>query len=162
MLIVLFEHKAWCNARLVEALRAAPPEADRKTLAIALYTFDHTARVDQIFRARLEGDEPAVDAIVADRRPQLDVLAAEMAETDAWYLDYVRSASPEALQSAESFTFISDGEPGCMTRAQMLAHVIAHGASHRGAIGQMLDSIGVRGAPDMVTTSISGRYAAAR
>ena len=39
-----------------------------------------------------------------------------------------------------------------MTRGDMLAHVITHGASHRGAIGKMLENLGIAGAPDMVTT----------
>ena len=34
----------------------------------------------------------------------------------------------------------------------MLAHVITHGASHRGAIGKMLEALKVVGASDMVTT----------
>jgi uncharacterized protein YidB (DUF937 family) len=40
--------------------------------------------------------------------------------------------------------------------------VIAHGASHRGAIGNMLEALKVRGAPDMVTSFLSeGRALAA-
>ena len=159
VLTALFEHKAWCNQRFVEALRAAPATADRRTMAIALFTFDHTARVDRIFQARLGGQVAAVDAIVAGARPDLDELAAQMAATDAWYLEYVSNASAEALAEVVEFTFLSDGDAGRMSKAQMLAHVIAHGASHRGAIGRMLDEAGVPGAPDMVTTAVSGRYA---
>jgi len=39
-----------------------------------------------------------------------------------------------------------------MTKADMLAHVITHGAAHRGAIGKMLEDLGVPGVSDMVTT----------
>jgi uncharacterized damage-inducible protein DinB len=39
-----------------------------------------------------------------------------------------------------------------MTKSQMLAHVITHGVSHRGAIGKLLEALNVAGAPDMVTT----------
>ena len=39
-----------------------------------------------------------------------------------------------------------------MTKGQILAHLITHGASHRGAIGKMLEGMGVQGASDMVTT----------
>jgi uncharacterized damage-inducible protein DinB len=39
-----------------------------------------------------------------------------------------------------------------MTKGDMLAHLITHGASHRGQINQMLEGLGVRGAGDMVTT----------
>jgi uncharacterized damage-inducible protein DinB len=44
-----------------------------------------------------------------------------------------------------------------MTRAEILAHIITHGASHRGAIGRMLETLKVAGAPDMVTTFVSTR-----
>jgi uncharacterized damage-inducible protein DinB len=36
----------------------------------------------------------------------------------------------------------------------MLAHVITHGASHRGAIGKLLEQLGVAGASDMVTSFV--------
>jgi uncharacterized damage-inducible protein DinB len=151
-LISLFEHKAWCNTRLVEALRAAPEDVDRGRMAVVLFTLDHTAIVDQIFKARLSGAEPGFAGVVAERLPDLDALAATMAEMDAWYLDYVRDVSPAELERVLEFTFVADGEDGLMSKGQMLAHVITHGASHRGAIGKMLESMKVVGASDMVTT----------
>jgi uncharacterized damage-inducible protein DinB len=42
-----------------------------------------------------------------------------------------------------------------MTKGQILAHVITHSASHRGAIGKMLETMNVSGASDMVTTFCS-------
>jgi uncharacterized damage-inducible protein DinB len=151
-LVELFEHKAWCNQGLVEALRAAPSDADRVQMAIILFTLDHTSIVDQIFKTRLSGETPGFAAVVAGRMPDLDRLAATFAETDAWYLDYVRGVSPAELETIVDFTFVADGEPGHMTKGQMLAHVITHGASHRGAIGKMLETLNVRGASDMVTS----------
>jgi uncharacterized damage-inducible protein DinB len=151
LLISLFEHKAWCNRGLIEALRAAPETADRRELAVALFTFDHTNVVDRIFQAHLMGAEHGIEDVVATRFPQLDELARTMAETDAWYLDYVRDVTPAELEEVVTFTFV-DGDPGRMTRGEILAHVITHGASHRGAVGKMLEQIQVRGASDMVTT----------
>jgi uncharacterized damage-inducible protein DinB len=89
---------------------------------------------------------------VANRFPDLDALSRTMSETDAWYLDYVGRVSAVELDEEVAFTFVDDGSPGRMTRGEMLAHVITHGASHRGAIGKMLEGLGVQGAPDMVTT----------
>jgi uncharacterized damage-inducible protein DinB len=152
LLVSLFEHKAWCNQGLVEALRAAPKDVDRRSWAVILFTFDHTSIVDQVFRARLEGREPAFSSTVASAMPDLDKLAETIAATDAWYLDYVRGSSPDALASVVEFAFVDDGSPGRMTRADMLAHVITHGASHRGAITKMLEALNLPGAPDMVTT----------
>ena len=151
-LSTLFQHKAWCNRGLVEALRAAPADVDRRQMAVILFTLDHTSIVDQIFKAHLSGGTPGFTGVVAGRMPDLDTLSRTLAETDAWYLDYVGRVSPAELESEVAFAFVDDGTPGRMTRGEMLAHVITHGASHRGAIGKMLEGLGVRGAPDMVTT----------
>jgi|SRR5580698_2678856 uncharacterized damage-inducible protein DinB len=151
-LITLFEHKAWCNRALVEALRAAPADVDRGRMAVILLTFDHTSIVDQIFKARLSGAEPEFEAVVAGRVPKVDDLGATLAATDAWYLDYVRDVSPAELETMVDFTFVDEGDPGRMSKAQMLAHVITHSASHRGAIGKMLEGLQVPGASDMVTS----------
>jgi uncharacterized damage-inducible protein DinB len=152
VLVSLFEHKAWCNRRLAEALRAAPDDVDRRAWTVILFTFEHTCRVDEVFKARLEGHLPALASTVATAQPDLVATAARMVETDAWYLDYVRRATPAELHEVVEFAFIDDGAPGRMTKGDMLAHVITHGASHRGAIGKMLEGLKIPGAPDMVTT----------
>jgi uncharacterized damage-inducible protein DinB len=153
-LVSLFEHKAWCNRGLVVALRAAPADADRRQMAVILFTLDHTAIVDQIFKARLMGEAPGFRSVVADRLPELGALSASMGATDAWYLDYVARLPPAELEEVVEFTFVGDGDAGRMTRGEILAHVITHGASHRGAIGKMLETMGAQGASDMVTTFV--------
>jgi uncharacterized damage-inducible protein DinB len=152
VLVTLFKHKAWCNRGLVEALRAAPADADRRQMAVILFTLDHTSIVDQIFKAHLIGLAPGFTGVVAGRMPDLDALSRTLAETDAWYLDYVSRVAASELDAAVDFKFVEDGAPGRMTRGEMLAHVITHGASHRGAIGKMLEGLGIPGASDMVTT----------
>ena len=47
---------------------------------------------------------------------------------------------------------------GCPLRSE--AHVITIGASHRGAIGKMLEGMGVAGSSDMVTSFTRERPAA--
>jgi uncharacterized damage-inducible protein DinB len=152
-LVSLFEHKAWCNRGLVGALRAAPADVDRRQMAVILLTLDHTSIVDQLFRARLAGEaEPGFEDVVARRVPNLDELAATMAATDAWLIDYAGRVTPAELETRVESKFVSDEDEGRMTRGQMLAHLITHGASHRGAIGKMLEGLNLPGAPDMVTT----------
>lgn len=151
-LVSLFEHKAWCNAQLADALRVAPTDVDRSAWMLVLFTFDHTSIVDEVFRARLEGVDPTWPSTVARAMPNLEATVARMAATDAWYIDYARNASSDTLAEVIDFAFVDDSAPGRMTRGDMLAHVITHGASHRGGIGKMLEGLKVRGAPDMVTT----------
>ncbi|HEY2707808.1 MAG TPA: DinB family protein [Caulobacteraceae bacterium] len=154
-LVQLFEHKAWSNQRLVEAFRAAPPEADRGQVVVALFTFDHTSRVDRVFRAHLGGPAHGLDTVVASRMPDLDAMASVMVETDAWFVNYAGRATPHDLATVVEFAYVDNGDPGCMTKGQMLAHLITHGASHRGAIGKMLELAQVSAASDMVTTFVS-------
>jgi len=156
-LVSLFQHKAWCNRGLVDALRAAPAGAARRQMAVALFTLDHTSIVDQIFKARLIGAEPGFQSVVAAELPDLDRLDVTLNEIDRWYIDYVTGVSPADLETAVDFTFVGDGDEGRMTKGEMLAHVITHGASHRGAIGKILETLDVTGASDMVTTFVRSR-----
>lgn len=151
-LVSLFEHKAWCNARLADALRAADGQLEGANRAVILLTFEHTHLVDRAFRARLEDAPPQIDAVVGRAVPEIDTLAAAMAETDAWYVRYAAEVAPDELERVVDFVYLIDGEKGRMTKADMLGHVIAHGASHRGAIGRMLSDLKIKGAPDMMTT----------
>jgi uncharacterized damage-inducible protein DinB len=152
LLIQLFEHKTWCNRGLLDALRAIDPSGvDRVQWATILLTFDHTGRVDRLFRARLAGEPEPFDSTVAARPPALDDMAAAMADT--WYIAYAARVTQAQLDEAVRFTF-TDGDAGRMTRAEMLAHVITHGASHRGAVGKMLETLRLAGASDMVTTFV--------
>ena len=129
-----------------------PGDVDRGARAVILFTFDHTSRVDQVFKARLEGVEPAYASTVAGAMPNLGALSETLARTDGWYVNYARRATPAELATLVEFTFVDDGAPGRMSKGDMLAHVITHGASHRGAIGKMLETLKLPGAPDMVTT----------
>jgi uncharacterized damage-inducible protein DinB len=129
-LISLFQHKAWCNRRLIEALRAAPEDVDRRQMAVVLFTLDHTSIVDQIFKAHLSGAAHRFASVIAERLPDLDGLGATLGETDAWYLDYAGRVSPAELETVVDFTFVADGDQGRMTKGQMLAHVIQPSRGH--------------------------------
>ena len=93
-LVSLFEHKAWCNARLADALRAADGQLDGLNRAVILLTFEHTHLVDRAFRARLEDRTPDIEAVVGRAVPDIDALAAAMAQTDGWYLRYAADVAP--------------------------------------------------------------------
>ena len=64
---------------------------------------------------------------------------------------------PQAdLDEVLEFTF-TDGDPGRMSRAEMLGHVLTHGNSHRGAIGPKLGAMKIKAGPDMLTSYLSSR-----
>ena len=151
-LVSLFEHKAWSNQRLIDTLRAAPADVNRREMAIVLLTLEHTGIVDQIFKARLTGEEHGFAAVTGDHRPDIDDLAEMLRATDAWLIDYAAQVSEAELETVVEFTYVSDGEPGRMTKGQILGHLITHGAAHRGAIGSRLGAMQVAGPADMMTT----------
>ena len=154
LLSSLFEYKAWANRGLYDALLAAPAGEHPAQMAIITITLDHVSVVDRLFQARLVGEPDPFPGIISPVTPTLAELRDTVAKTDAWYVDYVRAVSQSDLDEVLTFTF-TDGDPGRMSRAEMLGHVLTHGNSHRGAIGQMLSSIKVKGAPDMLTSYLS-------
>ena len=155
LLIPLFQHKAWANLEQIKALEAVRADAPRREMGVILGTLDHTVNVDRIFKAHLVGETPDIDYVTATKRPVLADIAARMAETDAWYLAYVARVTEAELGQTIEFNFVGDSDRGRMTRAEILSHIITHGASHRGAIGKMLEGLSLPGAPDMVTTFVS-------
>ena len=44
-----------------------------------------------------------------------------------------------------------DGKPACMSRAEMLLHVINHGSYHRGAVGELLHQCGLPAPHDVLS-----------
>jgi uncharacterized damage-inducible protein DinB len=65
-----------------------------------------------------------------------------MAASDRWYLDYLETVTPELLSEAVPFLF-TDGDKGCMSREEMLAHVVTHGGYHRGEVGRILAQLSI-------------------
>jgi uncharacterized damage-inducible protein DinB len=154
LLISLFEYKAWANRGLFDALLAAPAGEHQMDMMIIRGTLDHVSVVDQLFRARLIGEPEPFRGVLSPKMPSFGELRDTVAKTDAWYIEYVRAASPGELEDIVEFIF-TDGDPGRMSREEMLGHVLTHGNSHRGAVGKMLENIKVRGAPDMLTSYLS-------
>jgi len=151
----LFEYKAWANRGLYALLQNVPAGEHVGEMAVIALTLDHVARVDQVFKARLCGEPEGLDRVVAQAVPDWQELAARVAAIDGWYVDYTKRATKAELEEPIDFTFLLDGEPGHMTREEMLGHVLTHGNSHRGAVGQMMSQLRIKGAPDMLTSYLS-------
>lgn len=156
MLVSLFEYKAWANRGLLAALAAVPEGEHALPMMQIRILVDHMSVVDQLFRARLIGEPEPFKGIISEALPGFAMLADTTARTDAWYAGYVATVTPGALDETIDFVF-TDGDNGHMTRGEMLGHVLTHANSHRGAIGQTLGSLKIKGAPDMVTSYLSSK-----
>ena len=152
MLARLFEHMAWADANVRDALRAMPAGASELARATELYA--HLAGAEHVWLARLVGRParhpvwPALDLETAARLAEetvreLRALVAGLGTDDlSREVDYTNSAG-------RSFRSRID---------DILVHVALHGAYHRGQIA-LLTRVGggepastdyiayVRGAP---------------
>jgi uncharacterized damage-inducible protein DinB len=148
-LISLFGQKACTNAELLAVLAKLPPEhADAQHTAMR--TLNHILVVDKLFQARLAGQPEPFAATNTPATPTLAQLQADVAATDAWYVDYAGRATPALLAEVIDFRF-TDGDTGRMSREEILLHVITHGAYHRGNVGQVLKGISVPPPRDLYT-----------
>ncbi|MCU1038038.1 DinB family protein [Stenotrophomonas maltophilia] len=142
MLKVLFQFKARSNQEILECLASSGLDGSEAEGLAAIRTLNHTFVVDQIFKAHLTGTIHSFAGANTPETPALADLKAQVVELDQWYVDYV-STLPRAMLGEEvSFRF-TDGKPGRMTREEVLAHLLAHGAYHRGAVGLILLRNGV-------------------
>lgn len=146
----LLRYKAWADeelyAKVAELDGAAHP--DRRHLAIRILNHIHV--VDRIFRGNLTGQPHGYAATNTPDTPELAALLAAARETDAWYIDYASGLSEASLSDAVDFTF-TDGDPGRMSRAEMLLQVVTHGGYHRGAVGRILADCGLQPPRDIYT-----------
>jgi uncharacterized damage-inducible protein DinB len=146
----LYKYKAWANSELFPAVATVDAAAQPKEVETMIRTLNHIYVVDQIFRAHLLGQPHGFAAANTPELPTLDALHFGASEVDAWYCDYVDGVSASELAQPLRFQF-TDGDRGEMTREEMLHHVLAHGAYHRGNVGQVMKSLGIAPPRDLFT-----------
>ena len=146
----LFKYKAWSNDQLFVELAKVDPVTQREARHNAIRLLNHIYVVDQIFAAHLSGAAQSYAATNTTETPTLEALQDGVAMLDAWYVDYSADLSPEQLAERIAFTF-TDGDKGLMSREEMLAHVTAHGAYHRGAAGRIMLQAGTPPPRDLYT-----------
>ena len=146
----LFAQKAWANRELFGVMSSIDLAENATCVHTALRTLNHIYVVDRIFCAHLLGEKHLYTATNTPQTPGLGELHLAVAETDRWFEDFVSRIGDPALAESLSFRF-TDGDSGCMTREEMLFHVLTHGAYHRGNVGQVLKSISVAPPRDLYT-----------
>lgn len=150
VLVSLYEHKAWANRELFAEMAKVATQAHPQRRHLAIRILNHIHVVDQIFAAHLSGEPHGFSASNPEATPTLDELRVSVERVDAWYVDHVRALRPEQLDESLSFRF-TDGDPGRMSRAEMLLHVATHGSYHRGAVGMLMDQSDVPPPRDLLT-----------
>jgi uncharacterized damage-inducible protein DinB len=155
----LFRYKAWANDELLSALAKLGAEAPITKLAIK--ALSHTHVVDQIFAAHLRGKGHAYASANSSELPTLEDLSADIRASDREYVDYVSALERGQLAERIDFTF-TDGAAGCMSREEILMHVITHGIGHRGQVSAVMLLNSVTPASDGFTTYLHKAEASTR
>lgn len=150
MLKSLFEYERWANDELMTLGEMAQSTLTATDLQLFIRILNHTFVVDRIFAGHLVGEPHGYAATNTDETPDLLALKTKARVSDDWYVHYVDGLAPAALAEVLSFRF-TDGEAGRMSRGEMLHHLIAHGAYHRGAAGRILATHGIQPPRDSLT-----------
>ncbi|MDO9620238.1 MAG: DinB family protein [Pseudomonas sp.] len=150
LLTSLLQYKAWANQELFAELQRLDPITQHSELHAALRILNHIHVVERIFVANLQGIRHDYSATNTPETPTLTELQQAVQETDRWYLDYVAELSAEQLAERLHFNFV-DGDAGCMSRAEMLAHIVTHGGYHRGAVGRIMAQLQLAPPRDIYT-----------
>lgn len=137
-----FAYKAWANAEILDALARIDASRYPEQRKHAIRLVNHTHVVDRIFAAHLSGARHGFQDTNTPETPTVERLREQVAESDAWYRDYVGRLDRQSLHESIAFIF-TDGDSGTMTREEILFHVLAHGTYHRGNVGMVLAECGI-------------------
>jgi uncharacterized damage-inducible protein DinB len=131
----LFMFKAWADDELLTDLARLGDE--HPVVGHALKALSHTLIVDRIFAAHLRNGKHAYTSANSHELPTLHDLSTSLRTSDLEYVAYTSGLNRKQLTERIHFTF-TDGAPGCMSREEMLMHLVVHGAGHRGQIGALM------------------------
>jgi len=155
----LFRYKANSNKEILAAMRLFDDASPAKEIAIRVLS--HTYVVDRIFAANLTGTEHGYTLANTSQAPSLEELSATIKTSDQWYIDYVWLLDEAQMAERIDFTF-TDGEPGRMSREEMLWHVAIHGAGHRGQVGWIMTENSITPPADRFTSYLHKAEASTR
>lgn len=143
----LARYNAWADKLVFEAVAALPPgEAEKPRQSIfrsMVHTLNHNYVIDRIFQAHLEGRPHGYTARNTPDSPPLADLWKAQQEIDGWYVAWSDRVTGAELEEEVRFTFVG-GDDGCMTRGEILQHIVNHTSYHRGFVAQMICEVPAR------------------
>ena len=153
-LVQLMAHKKWMDMGLYDALESSVYGDKPDAVQQALYWLNHIHIVDQIFQAHMLGQPHSFTSTESSTFAPLPELRRSAVELDGWLMAYAQGMSDAAAAEEIDFVF-TDGDPGRMSRAQMLMHLASHGLYHLGVTTQALASEGLPTPPLLLTTYLN-------
>lgn len=134
-------YKAWADRRTLDAVAQLDHGLHAASIAFALQQLNHMVRVEEVFRARLLGQNEPHSTSNSEIVPDLPALDERLSVSNHWLQHYEQSLTSAQRSESIHFHFL-DGQAGAMTREEVLFHLVNHGTYHRGAIGHALDLAG--------------------
>lgn len=104
------------------------------------------------------GQIPRLPVTVSDISPTLTELRKQSDTLDRWLVQYAEGLDDDSLSETIDFVF-TDGQPGCMSRVEMLMHVVTHGLFHMSVTSQILAKAGMPVSPVLATSYVRERDA---
>ncbi len=146
----LVRFKQWAGRGLYQVVGDTIGRLEATDAAILVRLLDHIHVVDGVFQHHLQRLPHGFDAPRSGEVPEISTLLDTARALDDWYVNYVDSLSPTALDEPIDFVFTS-GKPACMTRGEMILHICLHGTYHRGNAGIILQKNNVMPNDDRLT-----------
>lgn len=144
---MLTRYNAWANRLIFDAVAALPAgEAVKERASLfrnMVHTLNHNYVIDRIWQAHLEGREHGYEARNTKDHPPLAELWLAQQEIDRWYVEWSDTLSGPALDEKVRYTLIG-GNPGEMTRGEILLHVVNHTTYHRGFVADLFYQVPAR------------------
>jgi len=144
---MLARYNAWANKMTFDAVAALPEgEAEKERQSLfrnMVHTLNHNYVIDLIWQAHLEGRDHGFAARNTKDHPPLADLWRKQQVVDAWYVKWSDAISDAKLDETVRFTLIG-GNPGEMTRGEILLHVINHTSYHRGFVADLFYQVPAR------------------
>ena len=144
---MLTRYNAWANRLIFDAVAVLPAgEAIRERQSLfrnMVHTLNHLYVIDRIWQAHLEGREHGYTARNTADHPPLAELWRAQQEIDRWYIAWSDALPAATLEEKVSFTLIG-GNPGVMTRGEILLHVVNHTTYHRGFVADLFYQVPAR------------------
>lgn len=137
---MLTRYNTWANQLIFDAVAALPEgEATKPRASLfknMVHTLNHNYVIDLIWQAHLEGRQHGFTARNTPEHPPLAELRSKQQAIDDWYIAWSDAQSESSLAQAVHFTLIG-GNPGVMTRGEILLHIVNHTTYHRGFVADL-------------------------
>ena len=144
---MLTRYNAWANRMIFDAVAALPAgEAIKERQSLfrnMVHTINHNSVIARIWQAHLEGREHGYETRNTKDHPPLAELWRLQQEIDRWYIAWSDALSEAALDEKVNFTLIG-GNPGVMTRGEVLLHIVTHTSYHRGFVADLFFQVPAR------------------